>query len=146
MCLLAIAPGRDTGGGQTRAVLLGHRRGGHDATTRMEQQDVVLVAGLRQSPFEGPRVGADDRDEGRVRDRRGESFVLEDLGQDVTRRGDRHPPGKLLGEDLRHAVLVGRVGERVHETHSDGFDLATPQDAGHVTGASSSSGSRTVPS
>ena len=66
---------------------------------RMQDQEVAVVAAGDEAFLELPNVVADDGREHRVRDRRREPLVLEDLGQDVARERDPRV-GKLGGQDV----------------------------------------------
>ena len=89
--------GRDAGRGEPNRETLDRPRRHHAA--RMQDQEVAVVAAGDEAFLELPNVVADDGREHRVRDRRREPLVLEDLGQDVARERDPRV-GKLGGQDV----------------------------------------------
>ena len=117
---------RDAGRGEPDGELL-HRLRGHHAAAGVQDQQVAVVAVVLQALVEVVDVGGDERRQDRVGDGRGEALVLEQLGQDAGRGGDRRV-GELLAQDLGHALLVVAVGVGVDEAHRDGLDLAPGQD------------------
>ena len=89
---------RDAGRGEPNRETLDRPRR-HHAVARMQDQEVAVVAAGDEAFLELPNVVADDGREHRVRDRRREPLVLEDLGQDVARERDPRV-GKLGGQDV----------------------------------------------
>ena len=88
--------------------------GRHHPATGVKQQNVLLVAPFLHAPFQTLGVGADDRRQDRIGDRRREALMLENLRHDLARQRD-HGIGQFRCQDVAHPLLVVGVHEGIGE-------------------------------
>ncbi len=94
---------------------------GGEAAARGHEQEWARQAGFAQRLRKAGQVACHERLHVGVGARRGDAFVLADLGADVGGEGNREV-GALGGQDFGDALLVGGVRVAVNEANGDGFD------------------------